>query len=330
MAAHTFLFTGEESYLVEKEVTRWKKSFSAKYGTDNIKTYSMSNFSLNAISSDLFESGLFSEKKLLILYGVPDDTFSGHKMPAAITNELAETLEHKRDQISDDAIVMFVAYKPDKRKKLYKFLTWNVTKHQDFQPLKWKGLVNFLNAESDLLTEQTAELIVKKVGSSMARLMSELDKLIVYCAVHDISKVDEKIINKVVYGNVEADSFALMDYFYRDVNKSWKLIDQLRDDGVNWNQIIWTMYWGTKNMLLYVDCLKRKVWSKDIAKEIWIHPFVIAKMSKYYKEIAQKSKAIEKMHRWLLELDYNIKSGKLSDTVFWLRLKGLVRELNVE
>lgn len=328
MTANTFLFTGEESYLVEKEVQRWKKSFSAKYGTDNINSYSMSNFSVQAISSDLFESGLFAEKKLVILYWVPDDTFSWHKMPVALTVDLAEMLETKWDQISDDTIVIFIAYKPDKRKKLYKYLTWKVTKHQDFPPLKWKSLVSFLNWESELLDMDSSEIIVNKVWGSMSRLMSELDKLTVYCEVNWIKKIDSKVIEKVVFGQMEADTFELIDCYYNDVAKAWRLVDNLRDDNVNWNLLLWAFYWWVKNAILYENCLSRKVSSSQIAKEMWIHPFVIAKMSKYHKEISQAKDKFVDFHNWLLDLDYNIKSWKLSDSVFWLQLKWLLRRLN--
>ena len=123
MSAKTFLFTGEESFLVEKEVRRWKSSFSSKYGKDNISIYTPHNFDVATIANDLFGSGLFAEKKLIIVYGIPDDGFSGHKLPAAQSSELGEILERKRSQINPDSIVMFVAYKPDKRKKLYKFLS---------------------------------------------------------------------------------------------------------------------------------------------------------------------------------------------------------------
>ena len=56
MTAKTFLFTGEESFLVENEIKRWKTSFAQKYGEDNISIYSSHNFSLEAISNDIFGS----------------------------------------------------------------------------------------------------------------------------------------------------------------------------------------------------------------------------------------------------------------------------------
>ena len=149
MSAKTFLFTGEESYLLAKEIKRRKESFADKYGKDNIKEYSPANFSLMEISNDLFESGLFAEKKLVIMYGIPDDTFAPHKISAGLTSELAVMLQKKRDHINPDTIVIFVAYTPDKRKKLCKFLTSHVAKHQECKKLKGKSLLKFVLDESN-------------------------------------------------------------------------------------------------------------------------------------------------------------------------------------
>ncbi len=182
MSAKIFLFTGEESYLLSNEIKRWKTLFAAKYGHDNIKEYASSNFSLADISNDLFGSGLFSEKKLIVMYGIPDDTFAPHKIPAGITSELAILMEKKRENINPDNIVIFVSYTPDKRKKLYKFLTAHVSKHQEFKKMKGKTLLKFVLQEAEsLLSEETARFLIERVGTDTQRLIKELDKLRTYC-----------------------------------------------------------------------------------------------------------------------------------------------------
>lgn len=328
MSAKTFLFTGEESYLVEKEVRRWKDSFSSKYWKDNISVYTPHSFDVAAISNDLLGSGLFAEKKLVVIYGIPDDGFAGHKLLAAQTWALAELIEKKRSEVNPDSIVVFVSYKPDKRKKLYKFLSWNVTKHQDFPPMTWKRLVRIFAEQSDLLNDELAGYIVERVGSSFARLMTELAKLEAYAEYHNMTALDKKTIDEIVYGEVETDTFALLDVLYLDKDKSLVLVDRIRDNWVNRNQVIGALYRGVKVFVLYADCLKRKVNSKQIPKDIWVHPFVISKHSKNHRVIVSKEEQFKQFLLDLLELDYAIKSGKLDASVFWLQLKQAILRLN--
>ncbi len=102
----------------------------------------------------------------------------------------------------------------------------------------------------------------------------------------------------------------------------------MREGGTNWNQVIGTMMWGVRILVLYIDCLKRKVSSKAIPKEIGVHPFVIMKHSKHYEILLQKEQQMSFALQQLLDLDFHIKSGKLPSSVFWLQLKKIILTLH--
>lgn len=40
MAESTYLFTGEEQYLIHQEVLRWKENFAGKFGSDSVLEFS--------------------------------------------------------------------------------------------------------------------------------------------------------------------------------------------------------------------------------------------------------------------------------------------------
>lgn len=184
--------------MLAKEVMRWRDSFSAKYGSANISIYSPDNFSLEKLGNDLFGNGLFAEKKLILLYGLPDDTASTNKISAGLTGDIAVVLEKKRQDINPDCIVIFISYKPDKRKKLYKFLSSHVMKEQKFAPLTGKRLLAYVLETFSCLDESLATYVLQRVGTNLSRIHQEMDKLMTYAEVSG-ETISQAMIDLVVW-----------------------------------------------------------------------------------------------------------------------------------
>ena len=62
-----FFFTGEERYLIDSQLEKWKKAFLQKYGSNNFYSFGEENFDFEKISSVLMGGGLFDEKKFIII-----------------------------------------------------------------------------------------------------------------------------------------------------------------------------------------------------------------------------------------------------------------------
>lgn len=71
MKDNIFLFTGNSPYLLWQELKKWKASFAAKYGAENVFSFSSDNFDVPTIVDNTFSGGLFVSKKLVIIFGVP-------------------------------------------------------------------------------------------------------------------------------------------------------------------------------------------------------------------------------------------------------------------
>lgn len=72
----TYLFTGEEPYLIEQELTKRKENFLKKYGPDTVLYFSLPENEISEIVPSICNSGLFSEQKLIIISGIPGATTS--------------------------------------------------------------------------------------------------------------------------------------------------------------------------------------------------------------------------------------------------------------
>ena len=68
--------------------------------------------------------------------------------------------------------------------------------------------------------EQLAEYIVMEVGSDMFRLASECDKLVTYMHYQKISKLTREIIDEVIYCEIDANNFAVLDTLVTDTEKT--------------------------------------------------------------------------------------------------------------
>ena len=331
MAAKTFLFTGEESYLLNQELTKRKSSFSAKYGKENLSVYTTENFSAARVTNDIFGWGLFATQKLIIVYGIPTDNNTSYKLPANEVEQFTNELEKHFDQISDETIVVFVSHKPDKRTKLYKFLANNVTKTQECKPLTSSTAGGFLSKIIEwswvTVTADARELIVAKVWTSASHLVNEREKCRRYAQAHWLTTLDATVVEQVIFSHTQADNFALLDYMLNNRDKAINEIEQLKHDGVNRNMLLGTLYWWCKNMLQYLDLIKTGTSSKDIAKTIGAHPFVISKYEKIRDRMQSKHDRIRQFFQQLITTEYAIKQGKLPDSAIWGELKKMIYQL---
>ncbi len=125
--AQVFLFTGEEQYLLQQELRKRKTSFVEKYGEQGLFHFRTDDLDPQLIGTTLAAGGMFSEKKLVIVPGIPKDSTPTQKVASKDSERITDYLMKHREQLSPDTILVLLSYKPDKRTKAYKFFA----KHAD-------------------------------------------------------------------------------------------------------------------------------------------------------------------------------------------------------
>lgn len=321
--SNIFLFTGEDRYSVDQEVNRRKQGFVQKFGSDAVFVYGPENFDPAAIMENCLGGGLFVTKKMIIIKHVPTDGYG--KIPAKNIELFAESYMKQHANISSDSIVLFVSYKPDKRLKFYKFLDKN-TEHKVFKPLSESQRKSYIQQWSgDIVRESSmVDYFLAQVGTDMYRIQSEADKLITWAQAKWHNKITQQIIDKVTFGQVQADNFALLDLLFLDANKLLLQIDAMRDDGVNRNQAIGSMCWAATLLLMMVDSYQHGARdSKSIAQRAGYNPYAISKQISRIQILLENQSNIKKLYQGLVGLDLSIKTGKLPAESFWLYSKDL-------
>ena len=328
MLKNIFLFTWQEKYLLDNELKRWKDGFIEKFGKDSIFVFNSENFDAWRINECIFSWWLFFSKKLIIIYWIPIDTDISNKLLVSMTESRTDDFIKRKWVIPEDVLLVFVSHKPDKRWKVYKFLSENGNL-KDFDNFKEADYINFIkenlkNIDSD---QHSIDYLLMKVWNGLYRLSSEIEKINLYCEANKIKKLNSEIIDNVVFSDTESNSFELFDYFLTNKKNVLKLIDEKANAWTNRNEYIGMLYRWLKLYIFLVDFYQRGITdTKTIASNIKYHPFAVSKNMKNIEKIVEKYENIKKIYKNLIQIDAGIKTWKYPDSYFWLGIKKSIYE----
>ncbi|AHB41637.1 hypothetical protein P148_SR1C00001G0848 [candidate division SR1 bacterium RAAC1_SR1_1] len=333
MLSNIFLFTGEEKYLLHQELKRRTDGFVQKYGTDALLIYKTDDLSLESLRQVLYSGGLFAQKRMIVVYGLPLDGDTSNKLSASIIQQFSDEFMQRNGVIVAETILIFVSYKPDKRTKFYTFLKKELdpkTGIKEFGPLKPIELKQIIRQKSPTIkrSESVLDSFLAKTGPSLLHIQNELNKLLLWSEVSSSSEISEKDIDLLTFGMTEGNNLALFDMLFSNKQKALELVARLQEEGESWNAFVGTLYRGIKNWLFVLDCFEQNIKdSKIITSILKAHPFVVSKITKNIDMISRNKKGIISFYRGLIELDNDIKTGKKSDLNFWLDVKKMIHYL---
>lgn len=192
-------------------------------------------------------------KKLVIIFGVPGDKVTDNKVSASKLDLFDQGFTSRLDYLSADTVVVFVSYDPDKRLKLYKALSETV-QLKEFNTPNIIGLRKFVkNLLGELVAEDDVDYIIGQVGEDMFRLANEADKIKTYANYHNLSSLNRKAIDTIIYTETDANNFAVLDTLLTDKQSTLSTIDIISNNMVDRNEFLGMLYWGLKHMLQTLD-----------------------------------------------------------------------------
>lgn len=321
--SNIFLFTGEERYLLDKELQRWRDGFVQKFGAETVFLYGPENFDPSSMMQNILWGWLFVTKKLIIIKHIPTDGLQ--KIPAKAQEDFVESFTKQFANISPDILIAFVSYKPDKRTKLYKFLEKSAQVKAFTSLSDTQRKVHIKNRTTTLSWEANAmEYFLAQVWPDLYRLESEADKLVTRAHKHAITTITKAHIDTVVFGQVQANTFALFDHMFVNVDKALALIDNMREEWTDRNQAIGAMYRGIILFIMMVDRYRNGDRdARTMSQAIGYAPFAVSKQFGRIQTFLAREKDIVAIYQWLVTLDASIKTGRLPAEAFWIRSKNL-------
>jgi DNA polymerase III subunit delta len=252
--------------------------------------------------------GLFSSKKLVIVKNILQNKI------AAEDKKVHDFLKREnKGETKDLTIIFWEKEKLDKKLKLTKFLL-EKSKKEEFISLEGAKLSSWIAKEIQEISEEKVSINPKAVeklsifvGSNLALLSKEIEKLVGYRSKGEISEED---IDLLVKSRIDTDIFRTIDSLSRgDKRTAAKLLHDHLSAGEDPFYLL-SMYFFQFRNLLKVKPLAEKNYSQhEIAAKLKIHPFVAKKSIEQGRNFSLEK--LKSLYKTLCEIDFEAKIGKI-------------------
>lgn len=334
MSENILLFTGEERFTLQQELIKWKTAFCEKYGSQNLFVFHSDELDGDRIQQALLWWGMFATKTMIVLYGILkegdsdpveiDKKNKGKTAPKPNSPEqIGSMIEQYWTHISADTFVIVVSYKPDRRTKGFKFFAQNA-KVKEFKPLAGVALKAYVRqiGAGLLTTEASIDALLDTVGTNVALLHNEIEKLRCLAEWRWLKSISPDLIKQVCFRQAETNSFALLDSFLTNRKQALITVQQLQNEQQFPMIFLGMLYRGIKLMLQMADLHDQGMTaSKDLASALKMHPFAVSKQLKQLPTIKANRKLLAHLFHDLLTINTDITTGKLEMEFFWVAIK---------
>ena len=304
-----YLLHGKETYLLENNVKRIKKSFGElKEGLNFIK---IDNATADGIIVELQTPPFGFEKKLIIVKESELLKKQGKKKNQNITNDiekLVSFLDDDFNSVKDQNIIIFINEEADKN-ALYKEIdkigvvcSFEPEKPQDIAK-RMKFICNSYNVNID---GPTLAYFIEECGTDLQDLINEIRKLIEYAGKDGtITKED---IDALCIKKFESVIFDLTDSLgQKNVKMALEVLKNLIYAKEPIQKILITLYNHFKKLYIVKLCEKYK---EDVLSNLNLKPNQTFLVSKYKRQAGYFSEEdLRSILRELIDLDESYKIG---------------------
>ena len=268
-------------------------------------TYDLEEHTLDTILEDLDTISFLDEGKIIIVKHI--ELLSSDDKT---TNKLLKYLENSVEA----NILILTSNKLDNRKKITKDLK-NKMKYIKLEtnPMDIiKRLLKNYKYSNDIIN-----LIIDYTNSNIDAIYKECEKIVTYQSEKKEIKIDE--IKKIVYKHKTDENQILFDLIkyisLKDKKNSMIKYKILKEQHIDDMAIIGLLESQLRLMFQTALLKEDKLSKNEIAKYLDIHPFRIEKTLELLSSTPKNE--VRKLIQDLAELDYKIKSGKLSSKDFF-------------
>lgn len=298
-----YLLYGEEAYLRKQYRDRLRKALLPEDDIMNYAYYEGKSVNPKEVI-DLAETmPFFAERRLIIL---EDTGFLKNASP-----ELADYVK----QLPETTSIVFVEEEVDKRGRLYKSIKdkgriVEFTKQDEKTLVRW--ILGMAKKENIGMTESVARYFLSKVGSDMAGIQKELEKLFCYCMNHtdiriqDVDEICTTQITNHIFDMVDAvankEQKKALDYYYELLT--------LKEPPMRILYLLTRQF----RILMEIKELDRLGFGqKELASKVGIMPFLVNKYRTQAK--AFKMKELRAIIEDGVQTEENVKTGKMGDVL---------------
>ncbi|MFO0781061.1 MAG: DNA polymerase III subunit delta [Candidatus Gracilibacteria bacterium] len=302
--ANIHLFYGEDTYSAWQKSQYWKREFEKKYGEFNAITLEGAALTAADFRETVDSVPFLGEKKFILIRDFLRDG----------KDDDQKTVAEKLENIPDFSFVLFLEQeKPDARTSLFKTLK-KMAKVEEFQPILGPQLAGWIQEQvqerGGKIGRSEAAQLAETVGPNLWQMSQEIEKLLTYA---NGSPIPSEAIENMASPNVSSSIFKLTDYLgQKNAKSAVKTFDILLESG---EDIVKSMFMIVRHFRILIQvksCTEQRMEKTAITQKLKEHPFVISTALGQSKNFS--SELLASVYRKLLQIDTNMKSGKIHMT----------------
>lgn len=227
-----FLFTGENSFLLGQELSRWIKEFREKHGEENLARRDGKTITIGELMNEVSTAPFIAERRLVVIDGIP--ALSKENMKALLV------------EMHPQVVLLIVDPKPDKRLAVTKEILEQATM-KEFRPLEGdavqRWMRTFLQSIGGAADSDALELIIDLAGEDQQAISLELQKLALHAHGRPIARAD---VEELVFPSSERTVWKMMDLLGEGnggeaVRYARSLLLRGESPHSLWNMILWML-----------------------------------------------------------------------------------------
>ncbi len=275
------LLYGQESYFIEEGLQAIRNAVVLPEDRDfNLTQFQGRDFQALDIIEQARTFPVFSARRLVIVKNVHD----------ASAGQLEGLLSYLEDPVPE-TVLLLTAEKIDARRKFYQVLkkTGTVIEFKKIYENQLPSFVRELAKSFDVtLTEGALKLFCKRVGTNLAGVQGELEKLVGYLGERDLA--DEEDVAAIVSDTRIESIFDLTDALGQgDRSTALMLLDRLLAEGQAPLMVLAMMTRHFRQMWKIRELVAQKVPQSELPKRVGASPY-------FLKGLMQQANRFENRH----------------------------------
>ncbi|MBI4837306.1 MAG: DNA polymerase III subunit delta [Candidatus Portnoybacteria bacterium] len=304
-----FLY-GSDSFRSRQKLNRIIEKYETKHQSGlNFLRVDLNERGLDDIKEIIKTKPMFAEKKLIVtenLFGLKPDS----------QEKIVEYL--KKLNLRESQEVMVVVYEkraPDKKSRLFKFLTAKDVLSQEFGSLEGNQLENWIKKEVEArggnIDRRAVQELAFCLGGDLWQASNEIDKLIAFKKSGEMGgKIGGEDIASLIKTKISANVFQTIDALaQRNKKNALRLLYQHFEEGENAIYLLTMFAYQFRNLLVIKELVEKGISYPELAQRTKLHPFVIKKSFQQIKNFSLDG--LKKIYGHLVEMDMAVKTGRI-------------------
>lgn len=327
--APCYLILGTEKYLQDQVRAEIQKKIQIDSQDDlNFLSFDMGNASIDEVVAEAETLPFFGDQRLVF---VENPYFlTAEKVNNGIEQNTDLLIDYLKEPLESTVLVFFAPYeKLDERKKVTKQLkkaavTINVQQLNEKEVRQY--LLNTLENAPFQMDRKAIDLFLRLTDLDLSKMMRELNKLLLYGQQQELITVKE--VEQLVPKTLEHNLFDMTQYILSaKTEQALRLFEDLITQGEETIKINAILLSQIRLFLQTKFLMKIGYQQANIAETLKIHPYRVKLAMQEVRKFDEK--ILRRLFDDLVEMDYQIKSGKiekeLSFQLFVLRTGQLLK-----